>query len=244
MAKRDDREKLTEDRESKQPKHGNYLQAFFVTLFIATTSAALMLMVPNPDVKIGSTKPIPTKSALTKLTPTPLPTVNQLQKANRESLLSELNSCVEQSLRKSTVITPPDNMTELAKPGFPDDLGFGPAVVHKEIPGSGYLHVLYSTTPLPKVGALDPYAAPLIVDTQTQNVLDEVTIVVGVSTPIRGFIPANWLNEHITYLSKCLVATHNNKQKSDNLLSTENKTTLTNNTDTPTTPFPTTTSKP
>ncbi|MFM7087924.1 MAG: hypothetical protein ACKOW9_00090 [Candidatus Paceibacterota bacterium] len=196
-------DRLGEKEEENAPQHGNYLQAFLVFVFIISTSAYLMLNTPK------STYEKPVKETLTEQETSTFqrvltPEIDTLLQANRKEKISTLEKCLKRSVDLSSKIIPPDGMTLLATPNFPGDIGFGPIVVHQEIPGSAYLHLLYSATPLPSVGAVDPFAAPLIVDSQIQKKYDKETLALGVSTPVRGSIPANWLNENLLIIAECL----------------------------------------
>lgn len=176
-----------------------------VVALLVVAATTLFALTPDPT----PSAPKSTDSFSTTLptaVPSTEPAVAPFEPApERAGQLTELTRCVNRALMASPTITPPADAVELAAPSFPSDAGFGPLVSRVAIPASGFLIVLRSFDPLPSLaGAIDPYAAPLVIDTELTVTSSMDTLSVGISTPYRGSIPHDWLTSYVETLGSCL----------------------------------------
>lgn len=192
------------DDTTRPPRTGaGHLRGFLAGVTAATLVAVITVTVSgNP-----STVPAPTSVPTRVEQPAPVvpetaaPVPLSFERAAATALL---DSCARRATAAAPPITPPMGATALATANFPSDIGFGPLALHLPLPGSAYVHVLRSSSPLPPTGAVDPYAAPLVVDAELTRLLGAETLAVGISAPFRAAFPAGWLASFTDLLVECL----------------------------------------
>jgi hypothetical protein len=178
-------------------------------LFSALSIAIFLLQTPSssedtPEPYVESTSEIsPNQSSPVEL---PNERTAPTLSLDRIASLAELERCARKAVQLSPAIPEPTDGATLVAPNFPAALGFGPLSVHIPLPGSAFVHVLRSTSPLPVAGAVDIYAAPMVVDTELTYKLGTDHLAVGISSPYRGILPSQWLTTYSGELTTCLIA--------------------------------------
>jgi hypothetical protein len=193
----------SDDRTTAPSRHGHW-RGFLAGLVLAGL-VAVFWSATNTTAPV-----VPTEAPVTVTTP-PVETLEPDTDPapisfERAAARTALESCARRSVDAAPMITPPEGAVALAAANFPADLGFGPIVVHLPLPGSAYLHVLRSDTPLPVTGAVDLFAAPLVVDAELTRALGAESIAVGISAPFRAAFPAGWLPRFTELLTGCLTS--------------------------------------
>jgi hypothetical protein len=190
------------------PAHAGHLRGFLAGLVAASLVAVVAVTVSGDPGAAPAPVSVPTRveqpapAAPQTDTPVKLP-------FERISATTLLDSCARRAVAAAPPVTPPAGAATLATANFPPDVGFGPLSVHLPLPGSAYVHVLRSTTPLPATGAVDPYAAPLVVDVELSRPLGAETVAVGISAPFRAAFPPGWLPRFADLLLGCLTSAGN-----------------------------------
>lgn len=193
------------DEHATTPPRQGHWRGFLAGIALACIVAAFW------SVMNGPAPTAPAQAPATTVTQPAEPPVSGIDPApisfERATARTALENCARRSIAAASPITPPEGAVALAAANFPADLGFGPIVVHLPLPGSAYLHVLRSDTALPVTGAVDPFAAPLVVDAELTRALGAESIAVGISAPFRSAFPAGWLPRFTELLTGCLTAT-------------------------------------
>jgi len=198
---REERAARHKARSFKSFTAGALFSAIFIAVFLLQTPTSSEITTESYIESTSELSPnITSPAEITKERTAPSLSLDRL------ASLSELERCARTAVQLSPAIPEPTDAATLVAPNFPATLGFGPLSVHIPLPGSAFVHVLRSDSPLPPVGAVDVYAAPLVVDAELTYTLGTDHLAVGISSPYRGTLPSQWLTQYREELTTCLIS--------------------------------------